>query len=311
MLRLSPVSRHRHGRCDACILPFQCLSLGGCACRSHACRQIQVTIVVSAAKEQLLARLGFRFGVNGPHAARTMMLDDLRVLFAHVPVNAMHADYMQAIFTDNVLGKPTKKARELALRHLTTLYGLDTNLPLFRALRRLWPVDEVAQPVLALTAALARDPLLRNTQTFILSKQPGLWVSREDLEHCLAANHQDRFSPASLKSFAQNVNGSWTAAGFLNGRLRKTRAIPVVTPVNVTFCLFLGHLEGLTGQRLFTSKWMNLLPGSPGELDGLANSAFHRGLLVFLNAGGVKEVRFPDYLTLEEEKMCQEVSHVV
>ena len=78
---------------------------------------------------------------------------------------------------------------------------------------------------------------------------------------CSTADHQDRFSPASLKSFAQNVNGSWTAAGFLNGRLRKTRSVPLVTPVNVVFCLFLGHLEGLSGQRLFTSQWMNLLPG--------------------------------------------------
>lgn len=266
---------------------------------------------MSDAKEQLLAKLGFRFGVNGPHAARTMMLDDLRVLFSHVPANAAHADYAQAIFTENILGKPTKKSRELALRHLTTLYGLNTNLPLFRALRRLWPVDDVAQPALALTAALARDPLLRGTQAFILSQQPGALVSREDLERCLAGDHQDRFSPASLKSFAQNVNGSWTAAGFLSGRIRKTRSIPVVTPVNVAFCLFLGHLEGLSGQRLFTSAWMHLLPGSPGDLEAFANSAFHRGLLVFLNAGGVKEVRFPDYLTPEEEKMCQEACHVV
>lgn len=266
---------------------------------------------MSAAKEQLLAKLGFRFGVNGPHAARTMMLDDLRVLFAHVPASALRSDYAQAIFTDNILGKPTKKARELALRHLNTLYGLDTHLPLFRVLRRLWPVDEVAQPVLALTAALARDPLLHATQAFILSQQPGTLVSREDLERCLAADHQDRFSPTSLKSFAQNVNGSWTAAGFLSGHKRKTRSIPIVTPVNVAFCLFLGHLEGLSGQRLFTSPWMSLLPGSPDALEAFANSAFHRGLLVFLNAGGVKEVRFPDYLTPEEEKMCQEASHVV
>ncbi len=266
---------------------------------------------MSAVKEQLLAILGFRFGANGPHAARTMMLDDLRVLFSHVPADGARADYARAVLTENVLGKPTKKARELALRHLTTLYGLDTHLPLFRALRRLWPVDVAAQPVLALTAALARDPLLRGTQAFILSKQPGVLVTREDLEQCLAADHQDRFSPASLKSFAQNVNGSWTAAGFLNGRLRKTRSMPIVTPVNAVFCLFLGHLEGLSGQRLFTSQWMNLLPGSLLELEALANSAFHRGLLVFLNAGGVKEVRFPDYLSPEEEKMCQEASHVV
>lgn len=239
------------------------------------------------------------------------MLDDLRVLFSHVPADGARADYVQAVFTENLLGKPTKKSRELALRHLTALYGLDTQLPLFRALRRLWQVDVAAQPVLALTAALARDPLLRGTQAFVFAKQPGVLVTREDVEQCLAAAHQDRFSPASLKSFAQNVNGSWTSAGFLSGRNRKTRSIPVVTPVNVAFCLFLGHLEGLSGQRLFTSSWMNLLPVSAAELDALANSAFHRGLLVFLNAGGIKEVRFPDYLTPEEEKMCQEASHVV
>lgn len=239
------------------------------------------------------------------------MLDDLQVLFSHVPANAVRADYSQAIFTENILGKPTAKSRELALRHINTLYGLDTQLPLFRALRRLWPVDEAAQPVLALTAALARDPLLGRTQAFILAKQPSVHVKREDLEQCLGEDHQDRFSPASLKSFAQNINGSWTSAGFLNGRNRKTRSIPVVTPVNVAFCLFLGHMQGLTGQRLFTSNWMNLLSSSPSELESLANSAFHRGLLVFLNAGGIKEVRFPDYLTPEEEKMCQEVSHVV
>lgn len=239
------------------------------------------------------------------------MLDDLRVLFSHIPAEGVRADYTQAVCSDNILGKPTKKSRELALRHLTTLYGLDTQLPLFRALRRLWPVDVAAQPILALTAALARDPLLRGTQAFILAKQPGVLVTRENLEQSLATNHPGRFSPASLKSFAQNVNGSWTAAGFLNGHARKTRSIPTVTPVNVAFSLFLGHLEGLSGQRLFTSPWMNLLPGLPAELDALANAAFHRGLLVFLNAGGVKEVRFPGYLSPEEEKMCQEASHVI
>jgi hypothetical protein len=184
-------------------------------------------------------------------------------------------------------------------------------LPLFRALRRLWASDEAAQPVLALTVALARDPLLRSTQSFILSKTPGTLVAREDLENLFAANHQDRFSPASLKSFAQNVNGSWTAAGFLFGHSRKTRSVPVVTPANVALCLFLGHLEGLSGQRLFTSQWMDLLASSAAELEGLVSSASHRGLLVFMSAGGVKELRFPDFLTVEEEQVRQEASSVI
>ena len=56
---------------------------------------------------------------------------------------------------------------------------------------------------------------------------------------------------------------------------------------------------------------MKLLPSSPDELEGLANSASHRGQIVFMSAGGVKEVRFPGYLTPEEEHIRQEVSHVV
>jgi hypothetical protein len=75
--------------------------------------------------------------------------------------------------------------------------------------------------------------------------------------------------------------------------------------------LFLGYLQGRTGQRLFSSEWMALLSSSPDELEALANSASHRGLLVFMNAGGVKEVRFPGYLTPEEERIRLEVSHVV
>ena len=65
---------------------------------------------MTSSREHLLAKLGFRFGANGPHAARTMMLDDLRLLFAHVPANASRADYTDQVLAQNVLGKPTKKA---------------------------------------------------------------------------------------------------------------------------------------------------------------------------------------------------------
>jgi hypothetical protein len=75
--------------------------------------------------------------------------------------------------------------------------------------------------------------------------------------------------------------------------------------------LFLGYLEGRTGQRLFSSDWTSLTGLPPEDLDASANAASHRGLLVFMNAGGVKEVRFPGYLSPEEERIRQEVSHVV
>lgn len=262
-------------------------------------------------RQELLTQLGFRFGMNGPHAARTMMLDDLRLLIAHIPTQATRAEYASAIVDSNVLGKPTRKARELALRHMAALYALDSANPIFRALRRLWSLDESAQPMLALAVALARDPLLRGTQPFFLGQTAGASVPRDAVEALLNAMYPDRFSPASLKSFAQNVAGTWTAAGILNGHVRKTRAAAPLHPETITLLLFLGYLEGRTGQRLFSSDWMNLLGGSLDELEALANSASHRGLLVFMNAGGVKEVRFPGYLSPEEEQIRQEVSHVV
>lgn len=262
-------------------------------------------------REHLLTQLGFRFGTNGSHAARTMMLGDLALLFERLPADAGRADCAKEIVESNVLGKPTRKARELALRHLAALYGLDPSLAMFRALRRLWAVDEAARPLLALSVALARDPLLRGTRDFILAKRPGEAVSRDELERLLSARHPGRFSPASLKSFAQNINGTWTQAGFLDGRVRKTRSRPVVAAANVALALWLGYLEGRSGQRLFTSSWTGLLGCPTDELEALACSASQRGMLVLLNAGGVKDVRFPGYLTPQEERSRQEASHVV
>lgn len=266
---------------------------------------------VTESREMLLSKLGFRFGTNGPHAARTMMLDDLRLLFAAVPANAPRFAYAEAVVGANVLGKPTKKARELALKHLSTLYALDPGVAVFRALRRLWRLSESGHPLLALLVALARDPLLRGTQAFILAKEQGSLVLRAELEDRLALEQPERFSAASLKSFAQNVNGTWTSAGFLKGRIRKVRSQPAVTPAVITLALFLGFLEGLSGQRLFSSNWMKLLPGNQLEFESLVGVAAQQDALVFLNAGGVKEVRFPGYLTPAEEQIRQEASLVI
>ena len=248
-------------------------------------------------EKQRLCRLGFRFGANGPHAARSMMVADIGMLCSRLPHHADRAAYAREVLELNSLDKPTRSARKLALRHLTTLYGLDPGLAVFRAFRRLWAFDESARPVLALFIALARDPLLRSTQDFIRTKRPGETVSRQDLEQVLSQRYPDRFSRACLRSFAQNINGTWTQAGYLAGRVQKTRLSPIVRPANVAFGLLLGHLEGLSGQRLFTSSWMALLDGLPADLEAQALSASHSGLLVFMNAGGVKEVRFPGYLT--------------
>ena len=185
-------------------------------------------------RQGLLAKLGFRFGLNVPHAARTMMLMDLRLLLAHTPAQARRAEYSSAVVDDNVLGKPSRKARELALRHLSSLYALDLTNPIFRALRRLWALDEASQPMLALAVALARDPLLRGTESYIVQQSVGADVPREAVEDFLERAYPNRFRPTSLRSFAQNIAGTWTSAGFLQGRVRKVRAAVRPSPESVT-----------------------------------------------------------------------------
>lgn len=260
--------------------------------------------------EESLIRFGYKFGKNGPHSSRTMMLSELELLLSAVQDSAAPSEYRKAIVQDNLLGKPSLKARELTYRHLADLYGLNPGLAVFRAFRRLWALDAVSHPLLALMVSLVRDPLLRASEDFILAKHPGELVRREEVEELLASDDPTRFSPASLKSFAQNINGSWTAAGYLQGRAKKIRSLPTVTHVHVAFALFLGHLEGLSGQTLFTSHWMALLPGATDKLELLATSAANRGLLVFMNAGGVKETRFPGWLNADEEQWRLEQSNV-
>lgn len=262
-------------------------------------------------RDELLTRLGFRLGINGPHAARTMMLGDLQTLLLHLPADSKRADYADAVEVQNLLGKSTKSARQLAFRHLSTLYALDLANPIFRALRRLWALDEAAQPVLALALALARDPLLRRTQPFVLQQPIGVRVPREAVEALLEKSHPHRLTASSLKSFAQNVGGTWTSAGFLTGRVVKVRTAPMIRPESLTLLMFLGYLEGRSGQRLLGSEWVRLLGLSPDELDRIATAAAHRGLLVYMKAGEVMEIRFPGFLTADEERMRMELSHVI
>jgi len=256
-------------------------------------------------------RLGFRHGVNGPHAARTMMFEDISRLFDHVPAGSAKGDYLSAVVDGNLLAKPTRKARELAARHLTALYGLDDSVPLFRALRRHWAADPDARPMLALLMSLARDPLLRGSQDFMLDQPIGAIVSREALEALLEKNNPERFSAASLKSFAQNVNGTWTSAGFLRGRQRKVRVNPVVTPVVASYALFVAYLQGYSGALLFSSPWLRLLGLPLDDLHRLASTAAQFGLLEFKSAGGVTEVGFRDHLTEAEMADLREANRGV
>lgn len=203
--------------------------------------------------QQSLTRFGFKFGKNGVHAARTMMLAELQALFAYTAPDTSREAYREQVVELNRLDKPTSNARVLTRGHLLDLYGLSPEIPMFRIFRDLWEQDAVARPVLALQLAWARDPILRLSVETILELQPGQLLTREETEAALAAPDPQRFKATTLKSAAQCVNGSWTQAGYLKGRTKKQRSQPVITASNVACALFQGYLHGLSGQLYYMS----------------------------------------------------------
>lgn len=244
--------------------------------------------------EQQLTEIGFRFGTAGPHSARSMMIEELKTLLLGRPESANLDDYREDIEVFNVLHKPTENARKYTFQPISTLYGLSPDIPLFKIFRQWWELSSESQSMLALQLAIARDPILRTSAKVILPLQLGERLHREQVEDFLKQEYPDKYSAASLKSFAQNINGTWTQAGYLEGKAKKYRAQPKATYVNIAYALFLAHCHGLSGQRMFDSFWCQMLSQDKEHLFELAHRASLRGLINFKQISEVIEVTFPN-----------------
>ena len=256
-----------------------------------------------------LRRFGFRSERGGAHGARTLMLNELRTLLSCIAdSDASKYAYLQAIETDNCLGKRSGMTRKLTTRHLVELYALDPGITLFRSLLFFWRRDEEGRPILALLCAYARDGVLRMSVPFIFSANEGESISREALEEFLDSIEPGRFSRATLKSIAQNINSTWTQSGHLKGKVKKVRSRAKATAGSTAYALFLGYLEGIRGEALFLSEYAKLLDCSVDKGIELAEEASRRGWIVFKRVGRVIEVLFPNLLTEQEMEWIREQS---
>lgn len=245
-------------------------------------------------EEANLQIYGFSGETGGAHASRTIMVDELQRLFEVVQDPFAERDqYRMAIIEQNALGKRSAKTRLLTYRHLSDLYGLDSSLSVFRGLRFFWEREVDGQALLALQCAYARDALLRSSSPFILSTPEGTTISRESMETHIETVFPSRFSAATLKSTAQNLNSSWTKAGHLSGRAVKIRRRTDPTPGNAAYAVFLGHLAGLRGLSLFGSPYAKLLDCSAERSLELAQQAAQKGWISVNHIGDVFEVSFP------------------
>lgn len=234
------------------------------------------------------------------------MLDDLTVLLSDDRIEQSRDSLVGAIERENVLGKRTAQSRKLAVRHLGKLYVLDRDVPLYRAFVFLWQREPSGRPLLAFLVAYVRDAVLRSSVPFILGLQDGEPYQRESLESFIDQLEPGRFSKATLKSTAQNIAGTWTQAGHLYGRVKKTRRFVKPTPASVAMALLLSFVSGDRGQLLFESEYIKLLDCQPSRGMELAEAAAGRGWINFKRVGSIMEVSFPRLLTEEEREWLVE-----
>ena len=256
-----------------------------------------------------LSRFGFKNERGGAHASRTIMLNELGKLLSYFDrPDVTKADYLQAIDENNCLAKRSGKTRALTFRHLVDLYTLDSTALLFRALLFFWHRDPDCRPLVALLCAYSRDSILRSATPFILGAIEGTTITRESVEACIDEREPGRFSPATLKSTAQNVNSSFTQAGLLTGKVRKIRTRANPTSGAVSYALLLGYLTGARGESLFQTEYTKLLDCSFERALSLAEDASRRGWIVFKRVGDVIEVVFPNLISAEEMEWVREQS---
>jgi len=236
------------------------------------------------------AKVGLRFGAKGTHTSRTMMLSELMAVLAATPNGASRADYAVAIIGGNCLGKATTATRRLTNQRLGELYGLDSQIPIFRVLRRLWSTDVAGRPLLALQCAVARDPLLAATVVPVLSLVPGSELQRDAIKAELRKLVEERLSDATLDKVIRNTASSWAQSGHLVGRTFKKRALVRATPGSVAFGLYLGHAVGFRGAQLFATGWLSLLDCTAARARDLAVEAKRIGLIDLRIAGDVVDL---------------------
>ncbi len=247
-------------------------------------------VLLDLTPTESFSKAGFRFGDRGTHTSRTMMLAELADLLEAVPGNAGRGAYVHAVVEANVLGKPTAASRRLASQRVGELYGLDPQLPLFRLLRRLWMIDEEGRPLLALLCALARDPLLRSTAPAVLQLPVGAELVRGSFLDTIREAVGSRLNDAVLDKVARNAASTWSQSGHLEGRVRKIRRQVSPTVGSLALALWMGALEGRTGESLLDCRWTRVLDRTGRELVPVALQAKQLGLIHARVGGGVFEI---------------------
>ena len=154
-----------------------------------------------------------RFDILGVFVGHHVVVGDQKPGRCHesrAVAAATGEDITVAIRHANCLGKATASTRRLTHQRLTELYALDPQVPIYRVLRSLWALDPPARPLLAVTVAIGRDPLLAASAAAVVSLPTGAEFTRGPMKEAIRTATGDRLSDAILDKVVRNTASSWT-----------------------------------------------------------------------------------------------------
>jgi hypothetical protein len=173
-----------------------------------------------------LAMLGIKIRGGGPHQSKTMMVAEFTDLMAAGAADRPDS----AVLRENLLGKPSVRARKAALYRFRQLYGVGESQPICIVPRRLWERDPAGRPDARSALRASPGPGLSGRCGCRPRSPRGERVRWPGIASAFEARHPGRLGEKMAKSLAQNAASSWTRAGFLRGFVRKERTRAHATP---------------------------------------------------------------------------------
>jgi hypothetical protein len=240
----------------------------------------------------------FGFSQGGVLSSRSVMLPELCTLLAVAPPRADAVCLENLVIHEDALHKTSAVNRSKTFTYLRRLYGLNSELVVFREFSRLYKLFPKEVVALAATLAFAREPLLRACADFVMSSPVGKALGREDFEHWVREHAHGRYSQSMFISFSHNLYASFYQLGYLGAaagkqRLRQRRDI---RPAAVAYAAFLDWLTGLNGLTLLGGNYSITLELNQEEHLRLLKACGQLGLMRVALAGGVLQLDFSDWL---------------
>jgi hypothetical protein len=231
----------------------------------------------------------------GAHTARTIMFQELVMLFNATTKNSPIEEIRNKVYNENILHKKSISGRKESFGYLKKKYGLDPNIPLYNTLRWAWSVsEEQERPLLALLCALSRDASLRITADYIFSLLPGKIADKEKISALIEQAFPNSYSPSVTASMTRNLLSSWTQSGHLRGLVKKTRTKAHNNTSACVFALAIGYLAGYRGRMLLDTIWMRALDATAYEIQEYLQRAMKKGWIRYRESGGMMEISISD-----------------